>query len=442
MAVIGDAGVGGRSEQHEGTAPSKTPITPKFGRDDFRFTVTMPGGGSDAFDDCVESCSWTDPSDGIITTADLTIRNPVKLPNKPSIVSGAMVTCLWRPSPSGSFRKLWTKRVYDPTLALETFQRSVQLKNEAARLEASEDDFKFKKGMTQDAIIKQVCTRYSVPFVSIAPMTFKLKKIEMPTDTTPMTVINDALQRERDNTGNRFLVAWRSDESGEGLYIAPFNLSGSDLYALGPAIITAALQESMRENFASAVKVTAIPETSTKKDEKGHRAVKTKVITKQVPLPPSIARFGFVHRNVFAHHCESEAEATTMATNYLRWMAKPNRTLTLNHPGVPTIRRGDMVRLVLSRWGLTQDVWVTEVTHSVDAANYTMDVTLSFENPFVPDPNALITETNEEVANETGRVAATSTPATKTAPVPPRAIPRATTDPRLDGHITSRSGRT
>jgi len=125
-----------------------------------------------------------------------------------------------------------------------------------------------------------------------------------------------------------------------------------------------------------------------------------------VEVDDLIKRYGYVHRIVYAHGANSANEAAAWAKAYVKKLAQPDRTFTFNHEGIPTLHRGDTLKLILGSCGLTQTVWIVETTHNLSADDYTMDVTTKFEWPDEPDDQPHITEDDEAnvVAADTGRV--------------------------------------
>jgi hypothetical protein len=93
--------------------------------------------------------------------------------------------------------------------------------------------------------------------------------------------------------------------------------------------------------------------------------------------------FGYVHRIVFSPDAKTDAALRNEGTAYLRAVMVPHRTLTLTHPGMPFLRRGDAIQLALGDPGLSKQlIWVNTVQHVVTPQNYTMDFSVVFDDPY------------------------------------------------------------
>lgn len=107
-----------------------------------------------------------------------------------------------------------------------------------------------------------------------------------------------------------------------------------------------------------------------------------------------IDRYGYVHRIIYSPDAKSQADLIREAKQWLVGVSKPHATTTITHPGIPRIKRGDAMRVVMPgmekgvRIGGTvvRDWWVTEAHFSLQPGGFNMELLLSTEDPFVGDP--------------------------------------------------------
>lgn len=395
----------GQRARNRRTGPVRTTRVPrKYGRDAFRVWLLRPKKKAVRIDHMVEGFSWTEPRDSAIITGTLTVRPPENRERAIVILSGHRVRIEHAPFPTGRFTPILELRIYSPSQSAAGLVGSLELRSDLALLEQSEDDFKFTRGIRHpkgwrtDQIVSEVCRRYGIKHLPLPKGKHYVKK-KVYTDASPLTVINEAYLAERKNTGRRFVIRFALGR----LSVTPLRRSSS-LLMLGPSLVEAAITETPKEEFATAVTVRGVTESRKGKDAKGRKKVKHGKIALKVQSAPSVARYGFVHRIVHALDADSPAEARTLALRYLADKAKPVKSLTLTHPGIPTIRRGDALRLALPTLGLKQVVWVAEVTHTVGADAYSMDVTCTFDDPYVDEKAQRIVDQLDSTAIERGRV--------------------------------------
>jgi hypothetical protein len=346
----------------------------------------------------VEDASWDDgaPNRGAVTVGSLTIRDPA-YGQRPTITvdEGDRVRC--EVNAGAGFKELWEMRVATPRLSAYQRQRTYTLANDLDLLDRSTDDFIFPagkgtshpNGWTFDEIIAKVCKDYGVKIGALAKGTFRRKKTWTWRGVPPTQVFQLAMNQERIHTGRRFVVRY---EKG-ALYVLPLKRS-PHLLALGPSLIEAAFSSHLAAGqgasgvnegyFASALTVRGLRDQPLGKDKKGHRKEKKHKIHAQLESPQSIKRYGYVHRVVWSPDAKTDAELLQQGREYLAAVAKPIKELTLTHAGIPGIRRGDAIQLGLGDEALRkQIVWVVEVQFRLSPGDFTMDLTVSFDDPYV-----------------------------------------------------------
>jgi lysophospholipase L1-like esterase len=134
---------------------------------------------------------------------------------------------------------------------------------------------------------------------------------------------------------------------------------------------------------------TTILATGTRKVGKGKK-VKHKPIKVRVTDKKGQQRYGWIERKItLPGNVESASKARTLAKRSLAKGLKPIRIVeNMSHPGVATLRRGDAIRLSLPEHGFKGNagiVFVTSVSHTLEAGSYSMSMSLGFIDPLDPD---------------------------------------------------------
>lgn len=345
----------------------------------FRFAVVKSSGEIVELEN-VETCTWDDAS--AILTGTIGIRDLQFSANgtPPSVDQGDRIIC--EVDEGTGFSELWIMRVYRPQItSLQLGTREFELVNDLDLLRQSEDWFRYKSdkahphGWWGHDIIRDVCRRFQVPIGGIYTSTKRYQLVIK--RGSPLEVIRNVVLKERRKAGRRLVTRF---EHGR-LFVLPLQRS-ANLLALGPTLLDAQMKSQLHEQFGSAVTLRGITINGNNGVPLMNAGQKAHVF---VGSPASIARFGFVHRIFFSPDARTDAQLAEEAKAYLSAVAKPIRTLTLNHKGMPRLKRGDAVEVAIGSESLRkQVVWVYEVQHSLVQGNYEMTVTVIFDDPFVP----------------------------------------------------------
>lgn len=346
----------------------------------FRFALVKATG--DIFElDRIEAATWDDSS--AILTGTLQLRDAVFATaggKIPSVDEGDRVIC--EVDEGHGFSELWVMRLYRPQLiSANDGTRSFELANDLDLARRSEAWFRYKAdkahphGWYGHEIIEDVCKRFNIP---IGGMYVSTKRFQLVVKRcSPLEIIRNIVLKERRKAGRRLVVRF---EHGR-IYVLPLQRS-AHLLALGPTLIDATMKSQLPDEFASAVTVRGITDNGQGGlftyfgGQKAHGYLESAA---------SIARFGYVHRIFFSPDARTDAELLAEAKSFLTAVAKPVKTLTLTHRGMPRLRRGDAIMLSFGDESLRkQVVWVYEVQHSLVAGRYEMTVTVIFDDPFVP----------------------------------------------------------
>ena len=385
-----------------------------LGLQEFRVTVLRAKQQTLHLDDLVEGISWTEPADSAITTGEVRYRKPAT-GSELHIRPGDQVRVDYSAWGQKQWKKLWTMRAYEPSATLADGTRSISLANDLLLLSRSIDDFNYSKsktrphGWTISQAVKHVCRRFGLRIGRIPTMRHRVKKKSW-LDTSPLRVINDLMLMQRNYTGRRYVLRFQNGK----LNILPLKRS-LDLMILGPTLIDASLQQSFHEAFATALTVRSVAQTQAGPSASPSRARRTtaRKINVKIRSRTAMKRYGYVHRIVYAHGATSTAEARRLGLRYLAKIARMKKEMTLNHVGIPTLHKGDALRLQLPELGLKQVVYVSEITHTVSAGDYTMDVTVMFDDPYVDVKASRVDENKEKTALDRKRKTTTSKPKKK-----------------------------
>lgn len=357
----------------------------RFGDFEFRVWVRRPKTkGQKAqvygFDNVVQALSWTEGHDGLLT-GSVTIHRDAT--DAFRAVVGDFVSVEWSHTGQHQWHTLWVMRLTQPQYQFSNQTHVYQLQDDLQRLQRSKMTFRFKSdrahphGWRVDDAIRHVCKRCNVEVGHVPRMSARVRKMTR-VNTSPLVVLADLLKRERTQTGKRFFMRWM----GGKLAVVPFQRS-KYLLLMGSYIIDGTIEEAQTDGFATVLRCVSTKDTGKGKDSKGHKKHKKKKLHTTVRSPAAIARYGTIEK-VWHTEADSIAELRRKGKRELARRAKPKEDFSFTHPGMPTLRLGDAVRVTNQEAGLVkQIVYVSEVAHTIQPGDYTMDVTISFDDPFV-----------------------------------------------------------
>lgn len=349
-----------------------------LGRDEFRVFLLRPKKPALEITDLGTGVSWSD--DSPILSGDLSIQDPA--PGKPTVqvLLGDQVMLQARTVATGAWGEVWRMRVTGTSTTIKAGSRSWSIADDFQNLADSTDDFRFvrgkghKKGWTATQIIRAVCKRYGIA-IGALPNTSYLIKSTVSKAASPLDVITDALRTDRIHTGRRYVMRFRRGK----LFITPLVRSNL-VYEMGPTIIEATYALSKDAGFATMLTVHGSVHRVKGKDGKKHTIRKGAKLSVRVSRPSTTARFGVVHKTVTLKGADSVAEARKLGLAELDKRLRPKKEFTFTHPGIIGLRRGQAMRIRTS--DIAQVAWVTGVRHNVGAGDYSMEVTVTFSDPF------------------------------------------------------------
>lgn len=354
-----------------------TPI--QLGTDEFR-AFLIKGATTTEITSLTTGVTWDDSTP--ILSGDIQVQDPDPAVKTVTIALGDQVMLQGRARASAAWAEVWRMRIEGASVALKAGNRGWSLADDFQNLADSTDNFRFvrgkahKQGFLASEIIRAVCKRYGISIGALARTRYRIKRYTN-TAASPMDVITDVMRTERVHTGQRFVMRFRRGK----LYITPLVRSAL-MYQMGPTIIEGTYALAKKSGFATSLTVHGTSSQAKSKDGKKHTVRKARKVTVRVSSPSSVRRFGVVHKTVTLKGIDSTSEARTKGLAEIVKRLKPGQTLTFTHPGVLGIRRGQALRMRDSAHGLLQVVWVTAVRHSVAPGDYSMEVTVTFDDPF------------------------------------------------------------
>ena len=369
-----------RNRKPRRQVPLAPPKPVVLGRDDFLVYLLRPKQPARPLTSLVTSLSWSDSAP--VLTGDLQVQDPSSGKPTVDILAGDQIQLQGRSLSAGVWNEVWRMRVQGTTTSLKAGTRAWTLADDLQNLADSVDDFRFarkkghRRGWLASEVIRYVCRRYGIKVGALPRTTYRIKNLTKKA-ASPLDVITDAMKTERVHTGRRYVMRFRRGK----LFITPL-VREALVYEMGPTIIDATFTTAKDPRFATDLTVLGSSSTHKGKDGKKHKVAKPHKITVRVTSPKSSRRFGVVHRSITLKGIDSRAEARSRGLHEITKSLKPVRTFTFTHPGILGVRRGQAMRLAFPERGLAQVVWITELRHSVSGGDYSMEVTVMFDDPF------------------------------------------------------------
>jgi hypothetical protein len=343
---------------------------------EFRVRLLRPSHPPMALGGLVESVTWRgDPGDPVMH-GEITVRYPDFADRQP-VRRGHRVRLdvRW----GGEWKEVFTMRLYKPREDPASGTITYEMHDDGYLLQLSRDEFEYRKGKKRHKkgwkchqIAKDIARQYRIPLGRIAEGKHFIKVLEM--RGSPMQALQRAYALEKAHTGRRFVIRFNKGQ----LDILPLQRNAL-LYRLGPQLTTALLSDDTDDaRWATAVTVKA-----TVKQGK-----KTKKIETTIFDDPRIKKYGVIHKVKRAGpNVDSRDEARTLGKRYIAKHSEREDSLEITHPGIAFIRRGDAVAVRIPRVAVDdQDgiMFVASHQHSLAGGEFTMSLTLSFDDPYVP----------------------------------------------------------
>lgn len=351
------------------------------GEFEFRLTVLYGGEHRAVLDRAVQGFNWSEEES--VLSGEVTLRRPD--PDRPQDVlvsTGDRVRC--EVQHAGAWYELWVMRAARPTVAPVDGTVTVPLKDDLQALRRSRRHWVFrktkqrKKGWNAREVTLAVCRREGIRVGSIAHADYRLEKIDM--KASGLDVLKKAWSHERAKSGKRFFIRFRDGK----LEVVTYQRNRI-LYTLGDAIQEVTLTETQAERPVTVILARG-------RIGKGKAAKKVRHTEYRRAI---VRRFGYVPEEKDYGRVRSVADLRLRARRDLAKKIRVRREGSVSLPGIPFIRRGDGLRVLLREpgWHGETDairdrsyVFATGVTHTVAGrGEYRSDISFVQEDPFVKD---------------------------------------------------------
>lgn len=372
-----------------------------FGRFEFRATVERGKESSLRLDRTIETLNWSESGQGVLT-GSMTVHRPTR---GPRLIVGDKVRIAYTPWGQNRWQTLFIARLAKPEFSIGDDQYQYTLEDDLLRASRSKITVKLRQdrahpnGWRADAAIREVCRRADIPVGRLPRMKYRVKRGTW-INQSPTVILANLLKHERRKTGSRYFYRW----VGGRLSVVPFQRS-KDLLIVGGFLQSGSYSESLPSEFATVLEAWATADDGSGKDTRGRRRHKKRKLRTRVESKNGIAKHGRIIKTVQAPSADSVAELRKWAKRELARRGHVKQTLTFTHPGLPTLRRGDALRVTVKRADLDKViVFVSEIAHSVSAGSYTMDVTVDFEDPYIDASASKAAKKKRAVTRKRGRV--------------------------------------
>jgi hypothetical protein len=326
----------------------------------------------------VTDVTWERPD--ARTTGSITFRSPSE--DTPGLLAqGDIVRLIARDTPAGAWAVVWEMTAGKPVHGVgtdTTWQAALTAKlgvaQETRKGWKYAPDATHRNGWRADEMTVAAARRLKVPLGVIARGQGPLGRTVLKSGSV-LDLATKAYKLERTEHGRRFDVS-----IGRGVLDVTELRRPAHILPLGRFAIDAALGEAVAAEFASAVVV-----TSTVKAKDG---AKRKRLRETVVDADRVERYGYIEKKTSKAGLTSAAAVRRYGRRWLARVASPYTEVTIEHPGIPWVQRGDAFDLRLKRADLRQTVWVKNAAHSLSGGAYTMTVTLATDDPWEDDERA------------------------------------------------------
>lgn len=338
-------------------------------------------------DDITEGISWTD--DGPILHGSLTLRHEAHKRDHEIVQDGDVIRLDVRHA--GKWKEVWRMRVWVPSESLSDGLVTLDLADDLQNLANSIGDHKYhkekkgkhKNGWKLHEILKDLSQKYRFKLGKVVKTNRDIKDLTL-LKRSPLDVLIKGAKLEREDSGKRYVIRWH-----EGKLTMKRLKRQPMLYALRDQIVEAIIGRDRGEKFFTAIELTA------NRDEAGSdKKKKLKVLVEDRDL---IRQFGYIlKQETVKKECDSNHELRKIGKRKLAVNARKRLldTISITHPGIPFIRRGDAVKIRLPEYGFTRKkrprrpfkggteniLFVKTATHNISGGVYDMDLEFDWED--------------------------------------------------------------
>jgi hypothetical protein len=405
----------------------KKPVI-RLDEQEFRLVLVRPGYPNTNFTDRLESVEWRDEGNQLNLNSIPVLRGTINwrrddpdLKNpRLELRDGDQVRCdvKWL----GRWQPLWKMRIISPPQhTLEDGTATAEIADDLILATLSRGDFRYTKGKKHKRrkngwryhdIVADVCRRYRIPMGSIVKGKSRIDNLDLK-NVSPLEAIRQAVQKEQEHTGLRYVITWRPYKRHGKTYFA-LNVThparNSMLLVMGDQIRAAVSEPTRRAKFATSIIATA--SQGKKKGKRKKVEVRVTADGKQnrkkgkkpahSEFDPQytgnlVRRYGFIERHITVKGDPSQKELRDNAKDALAKEAAQVRVLSnFTHYGVAFVRRGDVERIALPEEGFAGKqayMFVVSATHTLTPDDYVMTLEMTWRDPLDPNVSRKMRET-------------------------------------------------
>lgn len=372
----------------------------RVGDERLRFFAVRPGLDDVPLADAATAVRWDDVTMELTGSLDLILPR-----NTLSLQDGHRIRAEYAPSANAAFRRLWTMTFGGKDS--DGVQRSLSDDSVTAALTSTLSDYRgdrmdfhfrrdkaHPKGWLCHEIVREVGRLTGLPLGQIAKGTHPIRSL-VRRNADPLDVIVLAYRQEREATGRRYVATWTGRLNITRLQRSEY------LLELLPVLMDGSYTTQRRTDFATVLNVRATAKT-------GRR--KTRKIRVRVTDADGVKRYGVFSRTAHPGGIDTEAEARAWARRSLRKRLAPKREFTVTVPLMPTVKRGDALRVRWQDEAIDQIAFVRAASHEWTPGGGTTQVTVRFDDPFVDDRARKNARSKAKAARDHGRPSPKSSP--------------------------------
>lgn len=347
------------------------PVTPG----EFEFGLTLlRGRGASTIDltPVTTSFEWNDEEASMNANLQLRRPDPNTWESLP-IGRGHQVRC--RVKWAGRWYELWTMRVQSPEPETETGELSVGLTDDMDIVKRGRQRWLYRKtkrrrhGWFGHDVLRDAARKEGIKLGAIAKCTKRQSKFDVTGSFLDLAVA--VYSHERDVTGRKFVLRMR-----DGKFEAIPYKRNRTIYRIGEALKSAAPKE-----------VPKVQNPATVWTGRGRvgRGKAAKKVSHTEYRRDMVRRFGYSHKRKDYGQVDSLADLKAKVRADLARHYTVEATLTVEFPGIPFIRRGDGVQIVLPQDRFVGDdsfVYATGLRHQVQGESYTTSADFTRTDPF------------------------------------------------------------
>lgn len=353
------------------------PIEPE----DFDFRIRNVRGGSTgtfSLDRVTTSLSWAEEEE--THRGSITLQRPV-IDDPKSLPVGRGQRLRLEIKAGGRWYPLWTMRVLNPETDPGTGVLTIELLDSLDVARRGQRTYEYRKprgrskGIRVDRLIEREARADAIPLREVARMTARVRSIKV--NGSFIDLVADLLERERKETGRRFVVRVREGK----LEIVPYRRNR-----------IVAVIDSRASNVSISREGSAKPVTVIRGSGRVGKGKAAKTVKAVEPGPENeagrraIRRFGKSEERKNYGRVDSLADLRKQMRRDLAAKLKTNRSVSATIPLAPFVRRGDAVMVDLPEDGFdgrNAFMFVDSVSHSVGPTEAATALTVVEQDPFL-----------------------------------------------------------